>query len=162
MVTPSDSSLFPLRLQLVGQMKAWSVGNKDVLPVGRKTRALLAVIALAAPEPVMRRRLTELLWSQRPKEQAGASLRQEIHRLNDALALGGIEALDVRRDRIGFHPGMVLTDIDPMLKDIPALSVPNGELLEDLYEIDPGFDTWLADQRQRLEKHRIASTLSRF
>jgi DNA-binding SARP family transcriptional activator len=121
MVTPSDSSLFPLRLQLVGQMKAWSVGNKDVLPVGRKTRALLAVIALAAPEPVMRRRLTELLWSQRPKEQAGASLRQEIHRLNDALALGGIEALDVRRDRIGFHPGMVLTDIDPMLKDIPAL-----------------------------------------
>ena len=67
-------------------MKAWTVTNANVLPVGTKTRALLAILALSAPEPVMRHRLAELLWSQRRKELARASLRQEIHRLAEALA----------------------------------------------------------------------------
>src|SRR4051812_10426405 len=72
-----------VRLRLIGQMEAWTVRSESVLPAGRKTRALLASIAMAAPRPVLRGRLAEQLWSRRPEEQARASLRQEIHRLLD-------------------------------------------------------------------------------
>src|SRR5689334_18842173 len=33
-----------VRLRLVGQMEAWTVTGENVLPTGRKTRALLAAI----------------------------------------------------------------------------------------------------------------------
>jgi hypothetical protein len=55
-----------IRLRLTGQMGAWTVSNENVLPTGRKTRALLAIIALSAPRPASRGRLAELLWSRRP------------------------------------------------------------------------------------------------
>src|ERR1700744_305980 len=88
---PTPPSTTPLdhvvvRLRLIGQMEAWTVRSESVLPAGRKTRALLACIAMAAPRPVLRGRLAEQLWSRRPEEQARASLRQEIHRLIEALA----------------------------------------------------------------------------
>ena len=73
------------RLRLIGQMEAWTLTSESVLPPGRKTRALLAIVALGAPRPVLRSRLAEMLWSRRAEEQARASLRQEIHRLLEAL-----------------------------------------------------------------------------
>src|SRR5215469_7404661 len=82
-----------LRLRLIGQMEAWTITSENVLPAGRKTRALLAVVALSAPRPALRGRLAELLWSRRPEEQARASLRQEIHRLLECLAPAGSEVL---------------------------------------------------------------------
>ena len=38
-----------VRLRLIGQMEAWTLTAESVLPTGRKTRALLAVLALALP-----------------------------------------------------------------------------------------------------------------
>jgi hypothetical protein len=35
-----------VRLRLIGQMEAWTLTSESVLPPGRKTRALLAVVAL--------------------------------------------------------------------------------------------------------------------
>ncbi len=70
-------------------MEAWTLTSENVLPAGRKTRALLAVIALSSPRAALRGRLAELLWSRRPEEQARASLRQEIHRLLETLGAGG-------------------------------------------------------------------------
>jgi DNA-binding SARP family transcriptional activator len=87
-------------MRLIGQMEAWTLTSESVLPAGRKTRALLAVIALSSPRPALRGRLAELLWSRRPEEQARASLRQEIHRLLEALAPGGSEILLVTRDHL--------------------------------------------------------------
>ena len=75
-----------VRLRLIGQMEAWTIRSESVLPSGRKTRALLAAVAMSAPRPALRGKLAELLWSRRPEEQARASLRQEIHRLLEALA----------------------------------------------------------------------------
>ena len=93
-----------VRLRLIGQMEAWTLTSENVLPAGRKTRALLAVIALSAPRPALRGRLAELLWSRRPEEQARASLRQEIHRLLEALAPAGTEILLVTRDHCRCGP----------------------------------------------------------
>ena len=47
--------------------------GRVTLPRTRKARAILAVLALASPRPVLRLTLTALLWSQRQKEQARAA-----------------------------------------------------------------------------------------
>ena len=89
MTPPSTAGQVVVRLRLIGQMEAWTLTSENVLPAGRKTRALLAVIALSSPRAALRGRLAELLWSRRPEEQARASLRQEIHRLLETLSPAG-------------------------------------------------------------------------
>src|SRR3984957_9211118 len=98
---PDDHGAAPaeplLRLRLFGQMQAQDASGQSVLPRSRKTRGVLVVLALAAPKPVLRSRLTTLLWSQREKEQARASLRQSVHELQ--LALGPCAAPLLREER---------------------------------------------------------------
>jgi DNA-binding SARP family transcriptional activator/TolB-like protein len=144
-----------MRLRLIGQMEAWSLTSENLLPAGRKTRALLAVVALTGPRPALRGRLAELLWSRRPEEQARASLRQEIHRLLESLGpAGGPDILLVSRDHITLRPGAVWVDVDEVMRatvDQPAsLSLLEGDLLEDLDGIDASFDTWLVAERERV------------
>ncbi|HME25315.1 MAG TPA: BTAD domain-containing putative transcriptional regulator [Acetobacteraceae bacterium] len=143
-----------VRLRLIGQMEAWTLTSENVLPAGRKTRALLAVIALSSPRPALRGRLAELLWSRRPEEQARASLRQEIHRLLDSLSPAGTEVLMVTRDHLSLRPGVVWVDVEEVMRattEQPAsLSLLDGDLLEDLDGIDPTFDAWLTTERERV------------
>jgi DNA-binding SARP family transcriptional activator len=87
-VAPAVSAGPLLRLSLFGQMRAVEASGRSVLPRSRKTRAVLAILALASPRPVLRSRLTGLLWSQRAKEQARGSLRQSVHELQRALGQG--------------------------------------------------------------------------
>jgi DNA-binding SARP family transcriptional activator/TolB-like protein len=143
-----------VRLRLIGQMEAWTIRSESVLPAGRKTRALLASIAMAAPRPVLRGRLAEQLWSRRPEEQARASLRQEIHRLLDALSPAETEILIITRDHLTLRPGAVWIDVEEVMKATasqPAsLALLDGDLLEDLDGIDPNFDAWLNTERERI------------
>ena len=153
--SPGDTTdAVAMRLRLIGQMEAWTLRSESVLPAGRKTRALLAVVALSSPRPVLRSRLAELLWSRRPEEQARASLRQEIHRLLDALSPVGADVLVVTRDHLSLRPGLVWVDVDEVLRATTAnpasLSLLDGELLEDLDGVDPAFDAWLQAERERL------------
>ncbi|MBV9249366.1 MAG: hypothetical protein JO227_09015, partial [Acetobacteraceae bacterium] len=151
---PSSAGEVILRLRLIGQMEAWTVTSENVLPAGRKTRALLAVVALSAPRPALRGRLAELLWSRRPEEQARASLRQEIHRLLETLSPAGAEIMQVTRDHLSLRPGAVWVDVEEVMRattEQPAsLSLLDGDLLEDLDGIDPTFDAWLTTERERL------------
>jgi hypothetical protein len=109
-----------VRLRLIGQMEAWTVRSESVLPAGRKTRALLAYVAMAAPRLVLRGRLAEQLWSRRPEEQARASLRQEIHRLLDALSPAEAEILVVTRDHLALRPGAVWVDVEEVMPPPPV------------------------------------------
>jgi DNA-binding SARP family transcriptional activator/TolB-like protein len=135
-------------------MEAWTVTSENVLPAGRKTRALLAAIALAGPRPALRGRLAELLWSRRLEEQARASLRQEIHRLLEVLSPVNTDILIVTRDHLSLKPGAVWIDVDEVMRattaEPAALALLDGELLEDLIGIDPTFDMWLTAERERL------------
>jgi DNA-binding SARP family transcriptional activator len=135
-------------------MEAWTLTGQNVLPSGRKTRALLAVLALMAPRPMLRGRLAELLWSRRPEEQARASLRQEIHRLLDSLRPAGAQVLIVARDHLALRPDAAWVDVEEVLRATAAkpaaLSLLDGELLEDLDGTDAAFDAWLIGERERL------------
>ncbi len=143
-----------LRLRMIGRMEAWTLNSDSVLPTGRKTRGLLAIVALASPRPVLRSRLAELLWSRRPEEQARASLRQEIHRLLDVLSTAGRATLVVTRDSLALRPGVAWIDVEEVARATPddpsALRLYDGELLEELDGVDPALDAWLAAERERL------------
>jgi DNA-binding SARP family transcriptional activator/TolB-like protein len=125
-----------------------------MLPSGRKTRALLAVLALCSPRTVLRGKLAELLWSRRPEEQARASLRQEIHRLLESLGPAGPAVLVINRDHLALRPGSAWVDVDEVMRATAAkpsaLALLDGELLEDLDGVDAAFDNWLATERERL------------
>jgi DNA-binding SARP family transcriptional activator len=152
---PGDTSSIVVQLSLIGHMEAWTQARESVLPLGRKTRALFAIVALSAPRPVVRSRLAELLWSRRHEEQARASLRQEIHRLLDALQMVGTDILAVTRDNVALKPGVVWVDVDQVMNataaDPSALSLLTGKLLDEFDGIDPAFDIWLAAERERLQ-----------
>jgi DNA-binding SARP family transcriptional activator/TolB-like protein len=151
---PLPNGIVMLRLRLIGQMEAWTAGGESVLPVGRKTRALLAALALSSPRPMLRTRLAELLWSRRPEEQARASLRQEIHRLLSALGPQAGDAIAVNRDYLALRPGTAWVDVEEVLRATIAkptgLSLLDGDLLEDLNGVDAAFDGWLTVERDRL------------
>jgi DNA-binding SARP family transcriptional activator/TolB-like protein len=143
-----------IRLRLIGQMEAWTLTSESVLPTGRKTRALLAVLALCSPRPLLRGKLAELLWSRSSEEQARASLRQEIHRLVETLGPTAPAVLMITRDSLAVRPGSAWVDVEEVLRATPAkpaaLSLLDGELLEDLEGTDTAFDGWLAAERERL------------
>jgi len=156
--TPPSAATSPvLRLRLIGQMEAWTLNSESVLPAGRKTRALLATIALSGNRPALRGRLAELLWSRRSEEQARASLRQEIYRLLDALSPAGEDILIVTRDHLMLRPGAAWVDVDEVMRasvaEPASLSLLDGDLLEDLNGVDPSFDSWLAAERERVRDH---------
>ena len=152
--TVPDTEHVSLRLHLIGHMEAWTAAGESVLPPGRKTRGLLSLIAVAAPRLVPRSQLAETLWSTRPEEQARASLRQELHKLQEALAPAHAEVLAISRDHIALRSGAVWTDIGefayPGTMRPGRFPLPEGELLADLDGIDPAFDAWLAHERARL------------
>jgi DNA-binding SARP family transcriptional activator len=140
-----------LRLLLLGPMLAQDARCRDVLPRVRKTRAVLAILGLATPRPVLRDELTSLLWSRRARPQALASLRQCVHELQEML-LPLSEGM-LRSDR----SHLALTT-ESLWVDVHALSAAGGEslallrgpLLQDLIGLDPEFDRWLAAERGRI------------
>src|SRR5579862_3299603 len=117
---PSAAGQVVVRLRLIGQMEAWTLTSENILPTGRKTRALLAILALSSPRAALRGRLAELLWSRRPEEQARASLRQEIHRLLETLNPIGVQILSINRDHLALRPGSVWIDVEEVLRATPA------------------------------------------
>jgi len=146
-----------LRLHLFGRMAVLTASGEDVLPRVRKTRAVLAILALSAPRPVLRDQLTGLLWSTRGRDQAKASLRQALHDLSLCLEAIGPGVVQSGRGYVALAPGTVWTDVQEMMRATTvqpeALDrLQRGPLLEDLFGVDPAFDRWLEGWRHRLIK----------
>ncbi len=154
---------FPLlRVRLFSTMDVRGPDGANLLPKGRKTRGVLAVLALNAGRPVRRDELTELLWSRREREQARASLRQAVHELGDLL--GGMDPALFLVDRthlsLGNAPAsrslseLVQVDIQALSRGgvsrPEALELFRPTLVEDLAGIDPAFDRWRAAQTEIL------------
>ena len=95
--------------------------------------------------------------SRRLEEQARASLRQEIHRLLEALQPVGADVLRVTRDHLAIRSDLVWIDVNEVLNasvaNPSALSMMTAELLEDFDDVDPALDQWLLTERARLRDH---------
>src|SRR5262249_36474819 len=125
-----------LRLKLFGHMQAEDSAGRNVLPRARKSRAVLAIVALAAPSPVLRSRLTGLLWSQRGREQARASRRQSLHELQRDLGPSARDVLRTSRNHLmlnleSTHWIDVRTVVNATLDQPAGLGLFQPNLLED-------------------------------
>ena len=153
-----------LRISLLGHMLAEDADGQSLLPRSRKTRAILAVLALAAPRPVLRSQLTGLLWSRRGKEQAFASLRQAVHELQVALGVHAIKVLRVDRNHLTLRDTGLWVDVrmsTSVASGTDSSRSTRAPLLEDLYGLDPAFDHWLLEERERTRCRIRCSMLQR-
>lgn len=154
-----------LRITMLGRMDVRAVTGEPLLPRSRKTRAVLAVLALESPTLVSRQRLADLLWSRRGEEQARGSLRQALHELQEALGPDGRGLIVATRETVGLLDEAVWTDaraLPGLARDrVEALNLLQAELLSDLDGLDAAFDTWLAEQRRRLRDIALEAATSR-
>ena len=145
-----------LRLRLMGHMAIDDSLGRVSLPRTRKARAILAILAMASPRPVLRMNLTALLWSQRQKEQGRASLRQALHELQDVLGTAWGRLLHAERHHLSLHGGGLSVDAlnlhTAAPRDTDAVRQFQNPLLEDLTGLDPAFDRWLIEERGRMNR----------
>jgi len=143
-----------LRITMLGRMDVRALTGESLLPRSRKTRAVLAILALEAPGLVSRQRIAELLWSRRGEEQARGSLRQALHEMQEALGSEAKGLIVASRETVALNDEGVWTDaraLPGMARDRPeALDLLKSELLSDLDGLDDAFDSWLSEQRRRI------------
>ena len=153
------------RLELLGPVRLGNSAGDDLTPKSRKTRALLAVLALSKG-PVSRTRLTDLLWGDRGEDQARASLRQALYELR-MLASGGYLKSD--RESIALGPKRLATDLMEIQRliderDIDGLAEALGRIespiLASLDDITPELDDWVRDERARIGSGIISDAIA--
>jgi TolB-like protein len=164
-----------LALRLLGPISARRDGLAVALPASRKVRALLAYLVLAAG-PVPRSRICDLLWDDVANDPRG-ELRWCLSKLRKILNEPGRERVRASKSAVALD--LEGCDVDVLrilgadlggqapeaLRSLAALLA--GPLLEDLaLDRSPNFDTWLAEQRRRLEaraatiRARVAAPMS--
>lgn len=147
-------------MRLLGSMQACWAGDRSFLPSNKKTRAVLAVLALAGEKPVKRDLLIGLLWQMRGWEQAQASLRQSVHELRRCLApIKGANlqstgnGLTLRIEHLWIDSLFVQTED---FQSQHVVDVLRGPLLADLAGLSETFDEWIFAERDKLsEKIRL-------
>ena len=118
------------------------------------------MLALVAPQPLLRERITALLWSQRDREQARASLRQCVHELQTVLQPLGGALLQTGREHLALRSDELWVDATVLTRATRTrpgpLTLLHRPLLEDLVGVDPAFDRWLELERQRVTSDALA------
>ena len=151
-----------VRIHVLGSMRATTYLGEDILPRGKKARAILGYLSVMAGERVSRSRLAAMLWDRTPEPQAHSSFRQALHELSLAMGPLGNELISADRETVKLNSQSVLdrcrshtgagNDVGRFLSnssrsELSALCT--GELLEELDGISPSFDQWLLGERTR-------------
>ncbi len=156
---------FRLRITMLGRMDVRALTGESLLPRSRKTRGVLAILALESPALVSRQRIADLLWSRRGEDQARGSLRQALHELQESLGPAARGLIIANRETVALNPDGVWTDaraLPLMARDRPeALNLLQAELLSDLDGLDAAFDAWLIEQRRRLRDAALEAASAR-
>jgi DNA-binding SARP family transcriptional activator len=113
-----------LTVSMLCPLRACEGDGNDRLPRVRKTRAVLAILTLAAPQPVARSQLIALLWSRRAPQQARGSLGQATHELRVALAPAGC-LLRAETTHLALSDDGLRVDVGQILCTTPAQPVPS-------------------------------------
>jgi DNA-binding SARP family transcriptional activator/Tfp pilus assembly protein PilF len=149
-----------VRVHLFGSMRATTYLGDDILPRGRKARAILACLCLARGERVPRARLASLLWDRVPDHQAKKSFRQSLRELMRAIGPLAGELISVNRETIRLNADLCWIDAVAVVAPQVQVSISNalrsdlvrlcaGELLEELEGASASFDQWLLNERTR-------------
>jgi DNA-binding SARP family transcriptional activator/Tfp pilus assembly protein PilF len=134
----------------------------DILPRGKKARAILGYLSLSAGERVSRARLAAMLWDRAPDAQSRSSFRQALRELSTAMGSLADELISTDRDTIKLNASLCWIDAKAILapeatsasssrSELSALCA--GDLLEELDGIGTSFDQWLLGERTRFSQH---------
>lgn len=154
-----------VRIHLLGPMRASSFMGDNILPRGRKARALLGCLCLASGQRLSRSRIAAMLWDRVLEFQARASFRQAVRELVVAFGPLASELIHCDRETISLNTGLCWIDAAALLA--PELAAQNahrgelaahctGDLLEGLDGFSVAFDQWLLGERTRFNEQRRA------
>lgn len=140
-------------------MRATSYLGADILPRGRKARAILGSLCLAQGARVPRSRLAAMLWDRVPDFQGRASFRQAFRELMVAFGPLAEELIASDRETIRLDTSLCWIDALAVQATEPA-SVRRsdlaahftGELLEELDGVSTSFGQWLLGERTRFNE----------
>src|SRR5262245_23180167 len=152
-----SSSMSGLRLVLLGGFDA-RVGDGPPLTLGpRKSRALLAYLAVAGPRPQPRGTLAPLLWGDVPDEQARQSLRKALWDVRQVLVGATPPPLITSGETVALTAEMIdVVEFRALAGDTrpdswrTAMELYRGDLLDGFRVDESAFEEWLIPQRVRL------------
>ncbi len=145
-------------IHILGAMRAVDWSGQNLLPRGRKAKALLGYLCLYPKEPVARSRVAALLWDRVPDAQAATSFRQALRELSQAMGPLASEMIGGQRNSVSLDTSFCWVDAHDVLasgSSFPpggegeASAHGPGELLEGLDGISTAFDQWLLAERTR-------------
>jgi len=148
-----------LQLALLGGFEA-RLARGPVLQIApKKSRALLAYLAIARQRPQPREKLAALLWGDVPEQQSRQSLRKAVWELREALAevrppplLMDGETIALTVCAIDVHRFEALARERSPVALREAMALYRGHLLEDFRVGEPAFEEWLTLERERLRR----------
>ena len=162
---PSRQARTIARLHLLGGMRATSYLGNDILPKGRKAKAILGCLCLAAGQRLSRSRLAAMLWDRGSDFQARASFRQAYRELVVAFGPLAKELISADRETIVLNKAacwidaLAIVDPEPTPQSAHRSELAaycTGELLEELDGLSVAFDHWLLGERTRFVERRRA------
>jgi DNA-binding SARP family transcriptional activator len=147
-----------VRIHLFGAMRATNWLGQDIIPPGRKTRALLGYLCLNSGKAIARSRVAGVLWDRVPDRQANASFRRALLELSMGMGPLAAELISRERDAVTLNAHLCWIDAHAVLSSEPPpphttrgdlAALCTGELLEGLDGISVLFDQWLLAERTR-------------
>ncbi len=159
-----------LAVHFFGSVELHVDGSNLTAEAGAKSMALLAYLAVAAPLPVARERLTGILWADKAEDAARYRLRHALWDLRKLLDKQHLQANDTTcwldgedlwSDVIEFQKGCVMLRIDRRHGESAPADVLALQTLAELYRGDffgrltvreaPLFEEWCLAARERFE-----------
>src|SRR5882724_5338744 len=148
-------------MHLLGPMRGTSYLGDNILPRGKKARAILGCMILAGGEPLSRTRLAAMLWDKLPDDQARMRFRPALSDVLRAMGPLADELVLTDADTIRLNVNLCWIDalallaIEPsdrseLRSDLAALCT--GELLEGFDGLSGSFDRWLFRERTRFSE----------
>ena len=153
-----------LRLQLLGAFRLQSAVGEPMLLPTKKSKALLAYLALAAGHLRSRSSLASLLWDEAGEAQARESLRQTLSLLRKSLLPSYAQPIISEGDAIALDPSILYVDALEFAQfanatepdaHAHAANLFSGELLEGFDLHAPEFDRWLSAARQGFHEKAV-------
>ncbi|MEL7023968.1 MAG: alpha/beta fold hydrolase [Pseudomonadota bacterium] len=149
-----------LEIQVLGELRVIADGQELTLPTSKKTRALLAYLAITA-RPHRRDRLCELLWD--VTDDPRAALRWSLSKLRPIVNESERECLLADRERVQLDIEHIHVDLHALIEELEQPDVSLGarlELAERMREPlipslefpDQPFSRWLQAERREITK----------
>ena len=155
-----------LTLCVLGGFHAELASRDAVALPMRKSRALLAYLALQPDRAHPRESLAALLWSDRDEPRAHNSLSQAVTTLRKGLAAADPPPLAIDSDSLTFRSATATVDAlvleqlagKSQCTDLEhVLKLYRGDLLTGLGVHEPAFEDWLELERERLRALAVSS-----